>query len=127
MSQFKKPKGFNSRSPSPMQSNRDSKVKSNHRSNQSGNYMNELRNANQKNQDLMASLLNDGVFEAHDQNSLDNPTDVLFDNGGGPFIDQVDLRLVGVDANDSMPVFCQTPCRDRPNITEAKNTDVHAQ
>jgi len=64
MSQFKKNKGFGSRSPSPINSNNTSKIKSNHLSNQSGNYMNELQKANEKNQNLMASLLNDGVFEA---------------------------------------------------------------
>lgn len=76
MSQFKKPKGLMNRSPSPSPSNvqppTQSRVPGSHVSNQSQNYVSELKRANAKNQNLLNSLLNDGLFDMPE----DRPSEV---------------------------------------------------
>ena len=66
MSQFKKPKGLMNRSPSPANGQAGpspSRVQGSHLSNQSQNYVSDLKRANEKNQNLLNSLLNDQIFE----------------------------------------------------------------
>jgi len=76
MSHFKKSKGLTGRSTSPNTSNvlTGSKAKGNFISNGSGNYMNELQKGSAKNDDLMASLLKDGLFDEP------QPQSALFSN-----------------------------------------------
>jgi hypothetical protein len=72
MSHFKKSKGLTNRSPSPNPSTilTGSKTKGNFISNESGNYMSELQKASMKNDNLMASLLKDGLFEDPEPQSI---------------------------------------------------------
>jgi hypothetical protein len=75
MSQFKKTKGLNNRSPSPIVSQKNSRA--NQISNESGNYLRELQNANIKNQNLMDSLLDEGLLGQKESKKTENSNLIL--------------------------------------------------
>lgn len=66
MSTFRKKNGLLGRSPSPIGKN-TKRLSSNHLSSTSQNYTNELQKANEKNQNLLDSLINEKVFEPTDE------------------------------------------------------------
>lgn len=96
MSHFKKSKGLTGRSTSPNPSNvlTGSRAKGNFISNESGNYMSELQKASSKNDNLMASLLKDGLFDDPE------PQSVLISNRN---VDHSDLTSGGQKTPSTQP------------------------
>src|SRR5579872_2509122 len=55
----------------------------------------------------------------------DNLCDLRLDDGGLSAVDQVDLSRHGINAQDLMSVLRQTTGRDRTDISQTKNANLH--
>ncbi len=55
----------------------------------------------------------------------DDLAQVLLDDRRAPFVDEVDLGSLRIDADDFVAFSCQEPCGYRPDVSEPQHADFH--